>query len=247
MNPQKLIKQLKTEAASILENRENLSAEAFANLKKGAEEMLKRAARLQVEHNIADSELKPQDETIGGLAFVVPVSLRQNVRAVWFELLCQSVGNIIDVRFGFAGKLTGNTCQIFGNETDATTAFELLTSLCDKLALFFQTLRETKEDLKKFDYALGFSVAINTTSEAEKAKQEAANHEKNKVAGLLEAHETALVPTNGLALRNNKLAKIDAVLHNLGAQAADKRAWNDASESFKEGYHDGLRKDKTRL
>lgn len=55
------------------------------------------------------------------------------------------------------------------------------------------------------------------------------------------------MPVNGLSLRNNKLAKIDAVLHNLGAQAADKRTWNDASESFKEGYHDGLRKDKTRL
>lgn len=55
------------------------------------------------------------------------------------------------------------------------------------------------------------------------------------------------MPTNGLSIRNNKLAKIDTVLHNLGAKAADKRAWSEASDSFKEGYHDGLRKDKTRL
>lgn len=236
MTPQtQKINHLRDKAASLLENRGQSSAEAFENIKREAQSLLEMAAKLQAKHNIADSELNPtlQDETIGGLTFAVPVSLRQNVRAVWFELLCQSVGNIIDVRFGFAGKLQGNTCQIFGNEQDTTAAFELLTSLCDKLALFFQTLRETKEDLKKFEFALGYSHGCMLISEIEKGR-------KNTEENLTAQNDLALVSLSSLTIRKKKLDAIDQALQKLQAKPAEKRLFSTASSSYKEGLHDGL-------
>jgi hypothetical protein len=236
MNPQIVkINNLRAKAASLLENRGQSSTEAFENIKREAQSLLEMAAKLQSKYNIQESELNPalHDETIGGLSFAVPNSLRQNVRAVWFELLCQSVGNILDVRFAFSGKLAGNSCHIIGNEKDASAAFELLTSLCDKLALFFDTLKQTKEDLKKFEFALGYAHGCMLVSEAEKPRKN--TEESSNTSNVL-----ALVSLSAIAIRKQKLVLIDQTLQKLQVKPAEKRLVNTASDSYREGLHDGL-------
>ncbi len=239
------INQLRAKADSLLENRTQASSEAFENIKREARALLAMAAKLQAKHHITDAQLNPTvEETIGGLTFTVPQSLQQTSRGLWFEMLCQAVGETCDVKL-VGSKFHGNKVSVVGNEVDTQLAHSLLIELCDKLVLFFEALRAIKE-LEKWEYCKGFAYAVLHDAQNSKVNKNSADSEKSQIAEL-SAKPDALMHINGLAVREKKLAKIAKVLKDAGATKAESKVWSDASESFQEGLHDGLTKDKVRL
>lgn len=252
MNKQKTIdkiRALKAKAASLLENRQGFAddSEFMANLKTEAQALLSFAASLQNKYSIADGELVSDSETanatLGGLQFTA--AIQQNIRGIWFEYLCAAVGKIYTVRFAFLHKMKGNICLIVGDEDQTQLAATLLELLIEKAQLFFETLAESIDDLKKFEYLKGFAVGCNQTLK----KENTADEEKPAVHGMLTGnHDEALaVRSQALACRTQALARIDAFIReNMGGQNMPPKL-TPTSESFQQGLHDGLTHKQTRI
>lgn len=254
MNKSKILERIKAlyaKAQSLLENRNNYAegSEFLASLKQEAQALIQFARTLQNKHAIADAELVDSSSEatasmLGGLQYAS--AIRQNVRGQWFEILCAAVGKVYTVRFAFPDKLKGNACIIVGDEEQTHLAASLLDILIQTGKLFFDTLAETLEDLKKFEYLLGFAMGCFEVLKKDEEKPQA-DEKRLMLTGNQDECQALVVRSQALALRTQALAKIDQFMRdNLGGQSMPPKL-QPASESMMQGLHDGKHHKQTRL
>lgn len=166
---------------------------------------------------------------LGGLEFRPQDSLFFRRKQQWFTNLCGCVSEVTNCRIVLPKVET--TCLIYGTEETVTVAVQLFEFLLKQMENCFKVLKKSNKDLNKQEYFLGFSSGCFNAIMEEKATEKA--------------------DSQALILAGNQLMRIDkmlTLLHgSLKNESEKEQEKEKASQSYLEGYHDGLTHKKVRI